>query len=175
LTFQTADMVAKLAILARQSQEKVGKASDPIARAALEQLSTAVEELRVANEQLQIHVDQLSAVEREVVGGRAAVEEFADAVPVATLWTDEAQQIWRVNEAAARFLNTTKEDLLGKSLWSFVVDRDVLAGAMESLGDPVGRASVDVRVRVNPLDHRPRAIRLYGERLTTSAGDVWFL
>src|SRR4051812_45427261 len=107
LTFQTAEMVAKLADLARESEQKVGR-SDPIGRAAVQQLSTAVEELRVANEHLQGQIDQLTAAEKHVAAANAAVEEFSDVVPVATLWTDEAGHICRANEAAARLLNSTK-------------------------------------------------------------------
>src|SRR5947208_547973 len=115
-------MVAKLADLARQSEQKVGK-SDPIGRAAVQQLSTAVEELRVANEHLQGQVDQLNAAESEVAAARTAVEEFADLVPVATLWTDEAGHIYRANDAATGLLNTTRDELLRKSFWFFVTDR----------------------------------------------------
>jgi PAS domain-containing protein len=175
LTFQTAEMVARLADLARQSQQKIGRATDPLARAALQQLSTAVEELRVTNEHLQVQVDQLTGAELEVVSACAAFEEFADAVPVATLWTDDAGQITRVNEGAARLLNTTKDELRGKSLWFVVTDREVLSRAMASLDPAAGRSSVDVTVRVNPLDRPPRAVRLLGERLTASASYVWFL
>jgi PAS domain-containing protein len=174
LTFQTAEMVTKLADLARQSEGTGGRTSDPLARAALQQLSTAVEELRVTNEHLQAQVDQLIVAETEVESASAALEEFADAVPVATLWTDEAAQIIRVNEGAARLLNTTKDELQGKSLW-LVTDREVLSQAMASLDPPVGRSSVALTVTVNPFDRPPRAVRLVGERLARSASYVWFM
>jgi PAS domain-containing protein len=176
LTFQTTEMVAKLADLARRSKRKGGRASDPIARAALHQLSTALEELRVANEQLQVQVDQLTGAERAVVAARDAVEEFADVLPLATVWTGEAGQIWRINEPAARLLNATKDELLGKSLWFFVADDcGVLAGAIAALDHGLGQLSVDVTVRVKPLGGPPRAVGLIGERLTTSGRYVWFL
>jgi len=175
LTFQTAEMVAKLADLARESQQKIGRATDPLARAALQQLSTAVEELRMTNEHLQFQVDQLTDAEREVVSASAALEEFADAVPVATLWTDAAGQITRANEGAARLLNTTKEELLGKSLSLMVTDRDVVFRAMAALDSGAERFSVDQTVMVSPVNRPARAVRLVGERLATSASYVWFL
>src|SRR4051794_18370988 len=168
-------MVAKLADMARQSEQKSRRTADPIGRAALQQLSTAVEELRVANEHLQVQVEQLNGAEREVVEAQAAVEEFAEAVPIATLWTDDAGHICRVNEAAADLLNTTKDDLLGKPFWLLVTDRDVLSQAMASLDPQAGQSSVDVVVTVTPLDRPPRAVRLHGERLTMNAGCVWFV
>jgi PAS domain-containing protein len=175
LTFETAKMSAKLAELGRRAQQDVGERSDRFARAALQELSTAIEELHVANEQLQIQIEQLESATDDVVRAPAAIEAFADAAPIAVIWTNETGLIRRVNEEAARLFQATKETLLSTSFSALLTDPAALADALIRLADPMRRSPVELRLTVQPLNGAPRAVRLLGTRLTVRPPFVWFL
>src|SRR5690349_21699053 len=99
LTLRTATAVGRLAELQRRV-ERLGDKPSPVAKSALVELATALEELQVANEALQSQVDELSAARASIDDVQRAMEEFAQAVPMATVWTDHSGVIEKGNDAA---------------------------------------------------------------------------
>ena len=174
LTLRTATAVGRLADLQRRA-DRTGDKISRVTKAALQELSTALEELQVANEQLQLQIDELAATRLESSGAQQAREEFANAVPIAILWTDNSGVIERGNESASQLLNIGKHHLSGKPLMLFVTDRAVLFGAIRSLCETGNLPSVDVEITVRPRERRPRKMRLRGCRLEYDERCVWFL
>ena len=174
LTLRTATAVGRLADLQRRADRTSDRPST-VTRAALQELSTALEELQVANEQLQLQIDELAATRLESTGAQQAREEFANAVPIPVLWTDNSGVIERGNESASQLLNIGKHHLSGKPLMSFVTYLAVLFGAIRSLCDTGAVSSVDVEITVRPRERRPRKMRLRGSRLQHDERCVWFL
>ena len=174
LTLRTATAVGRLAELQRRA-DRTGEKSSGVTKSALQELSTALEELQVANEQLQLQIDELAAVREESTGAQQAREEFANAVPIPVLWTDNAGVIEKGNESASQLLNIGKHHLAGKPLMLFVTDRAVLFGAIRSLCETATLPSVDVEITIRPRERRPRKMRLRGCRLEHDQRCVWFL
>ena len=174
LTLRTATAVSRLAELQRRADRIVEKPS-PLTRSALQELSTALEELQVANEALQHQVEELTAAREKALATQQSLEEFADVIPLAVLWTDRAGTIDKGNETASQLLNIGRHHLSGKPLMLFVTDRTALFGALRSVCDTPGIASVDVDITVRPRERRPRKMKLSGRRLEHDARCVWFL
>jgi len=174
LTLRTATAVGRLAELQRRA-DRIGEKSSPLARKALEELSTALEELQVANEALQNQVDELSSIRGKVTDAQEALDAFANAAPVAVVWTDRAGVIEKGNEAASQLLNIGKYHLQGKPLMLFVTDRAVLFAALRSLCEVGNVPSVDVEIMMRPRERRPRKMKLSGRRLENDPRCVWFL
>jgi PAS domain-containing protein len=174
LTIRTATAVGRLAELQRRAERLLDKPS-PIAKSALAELSTALEELQVANEALQTQVDELNSVRITVEKAQRAMDEFAQAVPIAALWTDRAGVIEKGNDAASQLLNIGKHHLQGKPLMLFITDRGALFAALRSLCEAEGVPGVDVDITVRPRERRPRRMKLCGRRLQHDMRCVWFL
>lgn len=174
LTLRTATAVGRLAELQRRADRTSDKPST-VTKAALQELSTALEELQVANEQLQIQIDELASVRTTSSAAEQARDEFANAVPIAVLWTDSAGVIEKGNEAASQLLNIGKHHLAGKPLMLFVTDRSALFGAVRALCESASLPAVDIDVTVRPRERRPRKMRLRGCRLEHDERCVWFL
>jgi PAS domain-containing protein len=174
LTIRTATAVGRFADLQRRA-ERVSDKPSPIAKAALAELSTALEELQVANEALQAQVDELSAVRSTIDVVQRKMEEFVQAVPVATVWTDRAGVIEKGNDAASQLLNIGKHHLQSKPLMLFITDRGALFAALRSLCDHDGVAEVNVDITVRPRERRPRRMKLCGRRLEHDTHCVWFI
>lgn len=174
LTLRTATAVGRLAELQRRAERLTDKPS-PIAKSALAELSTALEELQVANEALQTQLDELNAIRLSVENVQRANDEFAQALPIAALWTDRAGVIEKGNDAASQLLNIGKYHLQGKPLMLFITDRAPLFAALRSLCDAPGVPSVDIDITVRPRERRPRKMKLCGRRLEHDARCVWFL
>ena len=174
LTLRTATAVGRLAELQRRAERLTDKPS-PIAKSALAELSTALEELQVANEALQAQLDELNAVRSNVENVQRANDEFAQALPIAALWTDRAGVIERGNDAASQLLNIGKYHLQGKPLMLFITDRAPLFAALRSLCDAQGVPAVDIDITVRPRERRPRKMKLCGRRLQHDVRCVWFL
>jgi PAS domain-containing protein len=174
LTLRTATAVGRLAELQRRAERVTDKPS-PIAKSALAELSTALEELQVANEALQTQLDELNAIRTNIETVQRANDEFAQALPIAVLWTDRAGVIERGNDAASQLLNIGKYHLQGKPLMLFITDRGPLFAALRSLCDAPGVPAVDIDITVRPRERRPRRMKLCGRRLQHDARCVWFL
>lgn len=174
LTLRTATAVGRLAELQRRAERLADKPS-PIAKAALAELSTALEELQVANEALQTQLDELNAIRVNVESVQHANEEFAQALPIAVLWTDRAGVIEKGNDAASQLLNIGKYHLQGKPLMLFITDRGPLFAALRSLCEAEGVPAVDVDITVRPRERRPRKMKLCGRRLQHDVRCLWFL
>jgi PAS domain-containing protein len=174
LTLRTATAVGRLADLQRRAERLADKPS-PIAKSALTELSTALEELQVANEALQTQVDELNSVRGTVEKAQRAMDEFAQAVPIAALWTDRAGVIEKGNDAASQLLNIGKHHLQGKPLMLFITDRGSLFAALRSLCEADGVPAVDVDITVRPRERRPRRMKLCGRRLQHDTRCVWFI
>jgi PAS domain-containing protein len=147
----------------------------PIAKSALAELSTALEELQVANEALQTQLDELNIIRANVESVQRANDEFAQALPIAVLWTDRAGVIEKGNDAASQLLNIGKYHLQGKPLMLFITDRGPLVGALRSLCEAPGVPAVDIDITVRPRERRPRKMKLCGRRLQHDMRCVWFL
>jgi PAS domain-containing protein len=173
LTLRTATAVGRLAELQRRA-ERVEK-PPLLAKSALAELSTALEELQVANEALQLQIDELAAAREQASSTQHALDEFADAMPMAVLWTDIAGVIEKGNDAASQLLNVGKHYLQGKPLMLFVTDRAVLFGALRAVSELNGGTAVDVEVTLRPRERRPRKMQLRGQRLDHDTRCVWFL
>ena len=173
LTFRTATAVGRLAELQRRA-ERLEKPS-PLAKSALAELSTALEELQVANEALQLQIDELAAARERASSTQHALDEFANAIPMAVLWTDVAGVIKKGNDAASQLLNVGKHYLQGKPLMLFVTDRAALFAALRTVSEVNGGPAVDVEVTVRPRERRPRRMQLRGRRLDDDTQCVWFL
>ncbi|MFL6280773.1 MAG: hypothetical protein ACJ731_11725 [Vicinamibacterales bacterium] len=139
------------------------------------ELSTALEELQVANEALQTQVDELNSVRVNAEKAQRAMDEFAQAVPIAALWTDRAGVIDKGNDAASQLLNIGKHHLQGKPLMLFITDRGALFAALRSLCESEGVPAVDVDITVRPRERRPRRMKLCGRRLQHDTRCVWFI
>ncbi len=174
LTLRTATAVGRLAELQRRAERVTDKPS-PIAKTALEELSTALEELQVANEALQAQLDELNAIRTNVETTQRANDEFAQALPIAVLWTDRLGVIEKGNDAASQLLNIGKYHLQGKPLMLFITDRGPLFAALRSLCDSEGVSAVDIDITVRPRERRPRKMKLSGRRLQHDTRCVWFL
>jgi PAS domain-containing protein len=174
LTLRTATAVGRLAELQRRADRLTEKVS-PVARSALQELSTALEELRVANEALQTQVDELASIRVKVTAAEQALDEFANVTPLSVLWTDRSGVIEKGNEAASQLLNIGKHHLQGKPLMLFVTDRAVLFSALRSLCETPGVPSIEVAITVRPRERRPRKMKLSGRRLEYDPRCVWFL
>jgi PAS domain-containing protein len=174
LTLRTATAVGRLAELQRRADRAADRPS-PITKTALTELSTALEELQVANEALQTQLDELNAVRLNVENVQRANDEFAQALPIAALWTDRAGVIEKGNEAASQLLNIGKYHLQGKPLMLFITDRGPLFAALRSLCEAEGVPGVDIDITVRPRERRPRKMKLCGRRLQHDSRCVWFL
>jgi PAS domain-containing protein len=175
LTLRTATAVGRLAELQRRAERITTKPLSPVTKAALQELSVALEELQVANEALEAQVQELTAVRDDASHAVQAFDEFANAAPIAVLWTDRAGVIERGNETASALLNIGKHHLQGKPLMLFVTDRQTLFGALRSMVEASNAAAIDVEVTVRPRERRPRKMTLSGRRLEHDARCVWFL
>jgi PAS domain-containing protein len=174
LTLRTATAVGRLAELQRRADRVADKPS-PLAKSALQELSTTIEELQVANEALESQLEELTAARQKAISADGALDEFANAIPLAVLWTDQSGLIEKGNENASQLLNIGKHHLQGKPLMLFVTDRAILFGALRSLCETPGIASIDVDITVRPRERRPRRMKLSGRRLEQDDRCVWFL
>ncbi len=173
LTLRTATAVGRLAELQRRA-ERITENRLPITRTALAELSTALEELQVANEALQGQVDEVTALRMSAEDALATVDELAEALPIAALWTDSGGVIDKGNDAASQLLNVGKHHLVGKPLMLFITDRGVLFGALRCLCDTPHVTAVDVEITVRPRKRRPRKMKLAGRKLEHRTGCLWF-
>ena len=174
LTLRTATAVGRLAELQRRAERTTDKPS-PIAKSALAELSTALEELQVANEALQTQLDELNAIRTNVENTQRANDEFAQALPIAVLWTDRLGVIEKGNDTASQLLNIGKYHLQGKPLMLFITDRGPLFAALRALCESEGVPAVDIDITVRPRERRPRKMKLCGRRLQHDIRCVWFL
>lgn len=175
LTLRTATAVGRLADLQRRAERPGSHSASPITKAALDQLSTTLEDLQVANEALATQLCELNEARLSTEKAQQAMEEFAQAVPIATLWTDRAGVIEKGNDAASQLLNIGRHHLHGKPLMLFITDRGVLFGALRSLCEGEGVAAVDIDITLRPRERRPRRMKLSGRRLEHEERCVWFL
>ncbi|HEU4936293.1 MAG TPA: hypothetical protein VFT39_07560 [Vicinamibacterales bacterium] len=175
LTLRTATAVGRLADLQRRADRPGSQPASQIAKAALKELSTALEHLQVATEALATQLEELKAARLSAEKTQHTMEAFAQAVPIAALWTDRAGVIEKGNDAASQLLNIGRHHLQGKPLMLFITDRGVLFGAMRSLCEGQGVAAVDVDITVRPRERRPRRMKLCGRRLHHEERCVWFL
>ena len=116
LTLRTATAVGRLAELQRRA-ERITENRSPVTKSALAELSTALEELQVANEALQGQVDELNALRMSAEDALNTVDEFAQALPIAAVWTDSGGVIDTGNDAASQLLN------VGRPMLARVVTR----------------------------------------------------
>ena len=174
LTLRTATAVGRLAELQRRA-DRIGDKPSPIAKSALQELSTAVEELQVANEALQTQIEELTAARHKATSAHEALDEFSNVIPLAVLWTDRSGVIEKGNESASQLLNIGRHHLQGKPLMLFVTDRSVLFAAVRSICETPGLASIDVEITVRPRERRPRKMMLSGRRVQHDSRCVWFL
>ena len=175
LTLRTATAVGRLAELQRRAERLVTQPASPITKAALHELSTALENLQVANEALTTQLDELKSARLSAERAQQALDEFAHALPIATLWTDRGGVIEKGNEAASQLLNIGKYHLQGKPLMLFITDRGPLFAALRSLCDAESVPAVDIDITVRPRERRPRKMQLCGRRLPHDVRCVWFL
>ena len=175
LTLRTATAVGRLADLQRRAERPGTEPVSPIARAALKELSSALENLQVATEALQSQVDELNAANAKIANTHRMNEEFAQALPIAVLWTDREGVIEKGNDVASQVLNIGRYHLQGKPLMFFITDRGQLFAALRSLCDAEGVPAVDIDVTVRPRERRPRKMTLCGRRLQHDSRCVWFL
>jgi PAS domain-containing protein len=173
LTSRTAKAVGRLAELQRRADRVVEKPSF-LTKTALAELSTALEELQVASEALQVQFNDLAAAREVASNTLHTLDEFANAMPMAVLWTDVGGVIDKGNDSASQLLNIGKHHLQGKPLMLFVTDRAVLFAALQSVCEE-NQPPVEVEVTVRPRERRPRKMRLRGRRLEHDARCVWFL
>jgi PAS domain-containing protein len=173
LTLRTATAVGRLAELQRRAERLNEKPS--ILRSALAELSTALEELQVANEELQTQLEELNSIRLNAEHSQRAMDEFAQALPIAALWTDRAGTIERGNEPASQLLNIGRHHLQNKPLMLFITDRGALFAALRALCEGDGVPAVDVEITVRPRERRPRKMKLCGRRLPHDTRCVWFL
>jgi PAS domain-containing protein len=124
-----------------------------------------LEDLQVANEALTTQREELQLARLIADNTQHAMDAFAQALPIAVLWTDRAGVIEKGNDAASQLLNIGRHHLQRKPLMLFITDRGVLFGAMRSLGEGRGVAAVDVDITVRPRERRPRRMKLCGRRL----------
>jgi PAS domain-containing protein len=174
LTLRTATAVGRLAELQRRA-ERLNEKPSAVARSALQELSTALEELQVANEALAAQLNELNDIRAENERAHSAMNEFAQTLPVAAVWTDHAGVIEKGNEMASQLLNIGKHHLPGKPLMLFVTDRGTLFTALRTLCEGENVPSVDVEITLRPRERRPRKLKLSGRRLQHDTRCVWFL
>jgi PAS domain-containing protein len=173
LTLKTATAMGRLADLQRRADHAPEKAS-PVIKPALRELTAALEELQVANEHLQAQLEELTGARWDALNVQQRMDEFADIVPAACVWTDVAGVIEDGNQAACALLNISRQRLAGKPLMLFVTDRDALFAALHSLRDGTA-ASVEAEMVVRPRERRPRKLHVTGKRLEHDLRCVWFL
>lgn len=174
LTLRTATAVGRLAELQRRA-ERLNEKPSTVARSALQELSTALEELQVANEALESQLKELNDIRAENERANSAMNEFAQTLPVAAVWTDHAGVIEKGNDTASQLLNIGKHHLPGKPLMLFVTDRGTLFSALRTLCEGENVPSVDVEITLRPRERRPRKVKLSGRRLHHDTRCVWFL
>ena len=172
LTLRTTAAVGRLAALQKRAEKAV--TTTPIVRAALRELADTVEELRVANEQLQQHSVECNELKSRVQDEASRMREFADALPVACIWTTADAVIVDANPAAADLLNVSAPHLVGRPLMLFTVERQRFQESLASLNDGLTTV-VEVPAVLRPRERRPRSVRLVGRRLNHDNRRCWFI
>src|SRR5687768_14048424 len=121
LSVRTAAAATRLAEI-EQRRERTGSDGARANGAAVRELQGAIEMLRVAIDQLNELSDGLAAARTEAQSSEVRYEELWNALPVASLRTDEAGTVLEANETAGNLFNISSRHFRGKPLLLFVSD-----------------------------------------------------
>lgn len=173
LTIRRTAALSKLMTLQKRVERMPSPAASVLA-SALSELGDALEELAVATEQLQSYVEELAETRHSLVAVRSQWEEYADAVPVASIWTSVEGEIEQANDAAAGLLNVSAKRLVGRPLMLFFADRAKFTEALTALNQGLTTV-IDTDIVVRPRERRHRTVRLTGRHLQNDVRRCWFL
>jgi PAS domain-containing protein len=171
-TLRTTAARHRLAELERRAA-RVTAPNGLVVKPALKELNAALEELEAANEELQSQADELTRARARADGVLRRFDEFANALPVACVWTDQRGVILEANEAAADLLNVARQRLPGKLLTLFFEDRQRFFDALGTL-TAIGRVD-ELEMPVRPRERRARRTHVFVRRLEEDGRCCWFL
>jgi len=171
LSVRTAAAATRLAEL-EQKQERAGGNNARVTAIAVRELQAAIEELRVAIEQLNEMSDGVAASRVDAQGAEMRYEELREALPTASLFTDEAGVVLGANAAAGDLFNISSRHLRGKPMMLFVSDRDAFGRLLRAAQPDVGPVMTDLTIR--PRDRKPRRLPVQVQHLTAHNCRCWF-
>ena len=82
------------------------------------------------------------------------IKEFLDLSPFGVLYLDDANRITGINSTAANYLESSKEELLGKSIFDFLQTKDESSLNKESIKDFILNNSTTFKTRKTIHDFR---------------------
>lgn len=88
------------------------------------EMDAALEDLQITHEQMQTCLETTEAVEAELLQQKQHYQNLFQFSPIPSLLTDAYGVILEANRAIAKLLNVPSIFLIGKTLASFVVERD---------------------------------------------------
>src|SRR5688500_17847669 len=118
LSIRTAAAATRLAEL-EQKRERAGGDTQRVTTVAVRELQAAIEELRVAIEQLNEMSDGVAASRVDAQAAEVRYEELREALPTASLFTDDAGVVLGANSAAGDLFNISSRHLRGKPMMLF--------------------------------------------------------
>jgi PAS domain-containing protein len=171
LSIRTAAAATRLAEL-EQKRERAGGDTQRVTTVAVRELQAAIEELRVAIEQLNEMSDGVAASRVDAQAAEVRYEELREALPTASLFTDDAGVVLGANSAAGDLFNISSRHLRGKPMMLFVSDRDVFARLLRAAQPDCGPVMADLTIR--PRDRKPRRMPVQVQHLTAHNCRCWF-
>ena len=157
LSVKTAAAATRLAEL-EQRRERSGGDTARVTTVAVRELQAAIEELRVAIEQLNEMSDGVAASRVDAQAAETRYEELRDALPTASLFTDDAGVVLGANLAAGDLFNVSSRHLRGKPMMLFVADRDAFARLLRAAQPDCGPVITELTIR--PRDRKPRRLQV---------------
>jgi PAS domain S-box-containing protein len=139
---------------------------------ALRELQGAIEELNVAIEQLNELSDGLGVARNSAHQTTRRYDELFDALPIPSVFTDEAGLITSANEAAAELLNLSARHLAGKPMVLFVADRDFF---MKLTREANSGEPQSANLTIRPRDRKTRLVECVVQHLPAHSERCWFL
>jgi PAS domain-containing protein len=171
LSIRTAAAATRLAEL-EQKRERGGGDTTRVTAVAVHELQAAIEELRVAIEQLNELSDGVAASRVDAQAAEVRYEELREALPTASLFTDEAGVVLGANSAAGDLFNISSRHLRGKPMMLFVSDRDAFARLLKTAQPE--RGPVTMALTIRPRDRKPRRLQVQVQHLTAHQCRCWF-
>jgi PAS domain S-box-containing protein len=171
LSVRTAAAATRLAEL-EQKRERAGGDTARVTAVAVRELQAAIEELQVAIEQLNEMSDGVAASRVDAQKAETRYEELREALPTASLFTDDAGVVLGANSAAGDLFNLSSRHLRGKPMMLFVADRDALARLLRTAQPERGPVMTELTIR--PRDRKPRRLAVQVQHLTAHNCRCWF-
>jgi len=140
----------QLAEMNRLAAEEPSQLIDTLADSLQELLST-IEELKIAREELHQKREEMSAAHHALEAERRRYQRLFEFIPYGYLVTDAAGAIREANPAAAAMFCVGQDQLIGKSLITFIAAKSRPALNSQILKLEVGGKVQEWKLRLKPL------------------------